>query len=255
MNMGRKCSTRIIAALLVGTGVFMDTIVGRSAYAVGTIWKIPYFSVHGAYIRNPDGTIWVNPITGEPKYEITFDPDPAEGVTSIGFVADFNPSQWQIDTDPSTYGFLCEFSDGGPCPSGAPKAPVAYGAPLPGSTHNFSIDNSAGKAVFSYFFSGTPVYTIANTDFFAFQLDPVGSIGPVFDASSLPVPTITQRLDDPRQFCKTTNSDPGPFKNDCGSGVPGPIPLLGVGAAFGFSRRLRRRIKATSNTAIIAPFA
>ena len=24
--------------------------------------------------------------------------------------------------------------------------------------------------------------------------------------------------------------------------VPGPLPLLGVGAAFGFSRRLRRRI-------------
>jgi len=26
------------------------------------------------------------------------------------------------------------------------------------------------------------------------------------------------------------------------SGVPGPLPLLGVGAAFGFSRRLRRRV-------------
>jgi hypothetical protein len=24
--------------------------------------------------------------------------------------------------------------------------------------------------------------------------------------------------------------------------VPGPLPLLGLGAAFGFSRRLRRRI-------------
>jgi hypothetical protein len=27
--------------------------------------------------------------------------------------------------------------------------------------------------------------------------------------------------------------------------VPGPLPLLGVGAAFGFSRNLRKRIKAT----------
>ncbi len=26
------------------------------------------------------------------------------------------------------------------------------------------------------------------------------------------------------------------------SGVPGPLPLLGVGAAFSFSRRLRRRV-------------
>jgi len=29
--------------------------------------------------------------------------------------------------------------------------------------------------------------------------------------------------------------------------VPGPLPLLGAGAAFGFSRKLRGRIKATSN--------
>lgn len=29
--------------------------------------------------------------------------------------------------------------------------------------------------------------------------------------------------------------------------VPGPLPLLGAGAAFGFSRKLRSRIKATSN--------
>lgn len=27
-----------------------------------------------------------------------------------------------------------------------------------------------------------------------------------------------------------------------GTGVPGPVPLLGAGAAFGFSRRLRRRV-------------
>jgi len=28
-----------------------------------------------------------------------------------------------------------------------------------------------------------------------------------------------------------------------GTGVPGPLPILGAGAAFGFSRRLRKRIK------------
>jgi hypothetical protein len=27
------------------------------------------------------------------------------------------------------------------------------------------------------------------------------------------------------------------------TGVPGPLPLFGIGAAFGFSRRLRNRIK------------
>lgn len=30
--------------------------------------------------------------------------------------------------------------------------------------------------------------------------------------------------------------------------VPGPLPLLGVGAAFGFSRRLRRRVSASQHT-------
>jgi hypothetical protein len=33
--------------------------------------------------------------------------------------------------------------------------------------------------------------------------------------------------------------DPGP-----GDAVPGPLPLLGAGAAFGYSRKLRRRMKA-----------
>ena len=28
--------------------------------------------------------------------------------------------------------------------------------------------------------------------------------------------------------------------------VPGPLPLLGAGAAFGFSRRIRNRIKAAA---------
>jgi hypothetical protein len=30
--------------------------------------------------------------------------------------------------------------------------------------------------------------------------------------------------------------------------VPGPLPLLGAGAAFGWSRRLRRRIAAPLST-------
>jgi hypothetical protein len=31
--------------------------------------------------------------------------------------------------------------------------------------------------------------------------------------------------------------------------VPGPLPILGAGAAFGFSRRLRRRINASQTSA------
>jgi hypothetical protein len=52
-------------------------------------------------------------------------------------------------------------------------------------------------------------------------------------------------------FRSLTANDPdgddyGGCPGDCGvSNVPGPLPLLGVGAAFGFSRKLRNRIKAS----------
>ena len=39
------------------------------------------------------------------------------------------------------------------------------------------------------------------------------------------------------------------------SSVPGPLPALGAAAAFGYSRRLRRRIMATTNNVTTAPFA
>jgi hypothetical protein len=37
------------------------------------------------------------------------------------------------------------------------------------------------------------------------------------------------------------------------SSVPGPLPLLGAAAAFGFSRKLRKRIKVTRTTAPTRP--
>jgi hypothetical protein len=36
------------------------------------------------------------------------------------------------------------------------------------------------------------------------------------------------------------------FTGEPPEGVPGPLPILGAGAAFGFSRRLRRRIRLTN---------
>ena len=34
--------------------------------------------------------------------------------------------------------------------------------------------------------------------------------------------------------------------------VPGPLPLLGVGAAFGFSRNLRKRIKGSKSPEVMS---
>jgi len=39
---------------------------------------------------------------------------------------------------------------------------------------------------------------------------------------------------------------------EAASTVPGPLPLLGVGAAFGFSRNLRKRIKGSKSPAVIS---
>jgi hypothetical protein len=58
----------------------------------------------------------------------------------------------------------------------------------------------------------------------------------------------------------STNSEP--FLNDEGdatftpapSAVPGPLPLLGAAAAFGFSRKLRKRLKNSTKPGSAGPF-
>ena len=49
--------------------------------------------------------------------------------------------------------------------------------------------------------------------------------------------------------------DYGGCPGDCGNvrlDVPGPLPLLGVGAAFGFSRKLRKRIKTSKSPEVMS---
>jgi hypothetical protein len=60
--------------------------------------------------------------------------------------------------------------------------------------------------------------------------------------SSLSIKSIAFGL----PFGQPTNQNQGTFGIDnltIGRPVPGPLPLLGVGGAFGFSRKLRKRIK------------
>lgn len=46
----------------------------------------------------------------------------------------------------------------------------------------------------------------------------------------------------------TTQAPNAIYGNAFNTPVPGPLPVVGAGAAFGFSRRLRRRVKAASPT-------
>lgn len=41
----------------------------------------------------------------------------------------------------------------------------------------------------------------------------------------------------------------------CSAGVPGPLPIFGAAAAFGYSRKLRKRIKTSDTTVSATPFA
>jgi MYXO-CTERM domain-containing protein len=53
--------------------------------------------------------------------------------------------------------------------------------------------------------------------------------------------TFTTTLNVTSGFVSQVTS--GISQRDPGTRVPGPLPLLGAGAAFGFSRRIRNRIK------------
>lgn len=205
--------------LLTFFGVF-PFIISQPVQAleVKTIWKIPYvsFSVHGEYLRNPDGTIWTNPTTGEPKYEIKFDPPPVNGVTQIRADVSFDPTRLEILTDPSTYGFLCEFSTEKICPPhGNTLTSVTYGSPIVGSSYNFSVDNILGRAIFEYDLSNVPVDILQETDFFAFQA--ISKVG--LDLSEDDFVQNTNQ-----QYCRTVVSGDA---NGCGT-IPTPTAVLPI---------------------------
>jgi hypothetical protein len=69
--------------------------------------------------------------------------------------------------------------------------------------------------------------------------------GVTFDTftTTLQVPAL-DLLGDPDNYVTQINSVLTQYSP--GTDVPGPLPLLGAGAAFGFSRRIRSRIKASA---------
>ena len=62
---------------------------------------------------------------------------------------------------------------------------------------------------------------------------------------------------DPWDSCSFTGADLAFKANiaDAPSNVPGPLPVLGLAAAFGFSRKLRKRIKLHKGTSDISTSA
>lgn len=82
-----------------------------------------------------------------------------------------------------------------------------------------------------------------------FNATPVAVGLPIFGAPSVGTSTGYGWFGGPGSWTKALNPDPGPLyylaRISAATPVPAPLPLLGVGAAFGYSRKLRKRIKAS----------
>jgi hypothetical protein len=198
-----------------------------------TTTKTAALDGNGLPIRDALG----NPIFNETS---KWDPSSPDPITQIGLHVTFDPTEVQVNTDPSTYGFLCEFSDSGICPT----SPSDFPAPDPNPYGNaatpwsFHIDNVLGEAIFSADFSNNPVSINGNKDFFTFQTQ-------WSDPKYLTQDTVVQHPESPNQFCRTASST-GVGDNRCGHPLPEPgTPwLLASGAFVAFiahRRQTRRR--------------
>jgi MYXO-CTERM domain-containing protein len=103
------------------------------------------------------------------------------------------------------------------------------------------------KQVYSTPFTGTPILTLTNNE----VPSPAGTLivsGPIsgttiYVRDTWTIPTGSTTIMDAIQ---------NNFTQHTGTPTPGPLPLLGAGAAFGFSRRIRSRISSRVKGARLA---
>ncbi len=106
------------------------------------------------------------------------------------------------------------------------------GTPFTFNTASVSVNGSNGPI------SGNPAVTSTIT-----------GITPAFTADVLSSPAVrtfannTKTIAVSQNFTASAGRRLSAFTTDFTQNVPAPLPLLGAGAAFGFSRRLRSRIK------------
>jgi len=104
--------------------------------------------------------------------------------------------------------------------------------------------NQFSSKGFAYYTSEDEAYRFFYGDRQGVPGSPIGYQGIII------IPRPTLQNPDPIPF------DPGNYKDITNprftNVVPGPLPLLGVGAAFGFSRRLRKRIKGSKKSEVMS---
>ena len=80
--------------------------------------------------------------------------------------------------------------------------------------------------------------------FFAIRLNAGGGEAITWNGTT----TSTFQLTLHHSYWAYAIASPVPSSNSSTASVPGPLPILGLAAAFGFSRQLRKRIKSSSNS-------
>lgn len=200
------------------------------------------------------------------------DPIFSENVTQISLGWSYDPSLFSFN--PALSGPLAPFGVGGtifPVDASIGTKPIGIldadtfspASLLPGSTLEYITSPGFVRAVLSFEDPGISVSSV-DRNFFVFAFDSLGGgVDPnVLVTYTAPDDTPTSDGSGPSCSSDTPVEDvfigegAGTFRQTDFSckfpSVPGPIPLLGVGAAFGYSRKLRKRIKASKSPAVMS---
>ncbi|WP_287076114.1 MULTISPECIES: hypothetical protein [unclassified Microcystis] len=214
---------------------------------VGAFGKGPWYLITFSleYVTKPalDGN--KNPIYDNkrnPVYEtkIVLDPPPSDPVTRFGTEIIYNPNEVQISEDSLSYGFLCEFTSNGGCPTNDGILSATFGSPL-GNTNtswSFNINNQAGLATLNADFSNNPVDVEGHTYFFGFTT--LWSDTKYFSQS-----TVTLQ----NEYCKTISTETTD-QNGCGEPIPEPtstLSILSLGI-LGAGATIKRKVKRSHST-------
>ena len=139
----------------------------------------------------------------------------------------------------SPFAVICTGSDIGPIPAYAISGPTSFigtafldgGSSVSGITTGFSGQNTV--------FVIDPAYNFA---------DPIVSSATFNGETLAGLGFTTSGLIGTWSLTGTSETIQVVLGNPPAAAVPGPLPLLGIGAAFGWSRRLRKRIAAPLST-------
>jgi hypothetical protein len=139
----------------------------------------------------------------------------------------------------SPFAVICTGPDIGPIPTYAISGPTSFDGTA------FLIGASTVSGITTAFGGGATVFTIDPAYNFA---DPIVSSATFNGETLAGLGFTTSGLIGTWSLTGTSETIQVVLGNPPSAAVPGPLPLLGIGAAFGWSRRLRKRIAAPLST-------